>query len=107
MEQVVNWLNGIIWSQALIYLCLGVGLFYTISTRFLQVRHMKDIIKLMFKGEKSDAGITSFQALSLALSGRVGTGNIAGVATAIALSIPVILRGAFESTVSIKPVFSG
>lgn len=88
MEQVVNWLNGIIWSQALIYLCLGVGLFYTLATRFVQIRHMKDIIRLMFKGKKSDAGISSFQALSLALSGRVGTGNIAGVATAIAFGGP-------------------
>lgn len=49
---------------------------------------MKDIFKLMFKGEKSEAGISSFQALSLALSGRVGTGNIAGVATAIAFGGP-------------------
>jgi alanine or glycine:cation symporter, AGCS family len=88
MEQIVNWLNDIIWSQALIYLCLGVGLFYTIATRFLQVAHMKDIVKLMFKGGKSEAGISSFQALSLALSGRVGTGNIAGVATAIAFGGP-------------------
>jgi alanine or glycine:cation symporter, AGCS family len=88
MEQIVNWLNDIIWSQALIYLCLGVGLFYTIVTRGLQVRHMKDIYGLMFKGGKSEAGISSFQALSLALSGRVGTGNIAGVATAIAFGGP-------------------
>ncbi|WML39247.1 alanine/glycine:cation symporter family protein [Neobacillus sp. OS1-2] len=88
MENFVNWLNGIIWSQALIYLCLGVGLFYTIATRFLQVRHMKDIVSLMFKGGKSEAGISSFQALSLSLSGRVGTGNIAGVATAIAFGGP-------------------
>ncbi len=49
---------------------------------------MKDIIKLTFKGEKSEAGISSFQALNLALSGRVGTGNIAGVATAIAFGGP-------------------
>ncbi|PGL72950.1 alanine/glycine:cation symporter family protein [Bacillus sp. AFS055030] len=88
MEQIVNWLNGIIWSQALIYLCLGVGLFYSLATRFLQIRHMKDIFKLMFKGGKSEAGISSFQALNLALSGRVGTGNIAGVATAIAFGGP-------------------
>ncbi|WP_040209619.1 alanine/glycine:cation symporter family protein [Neobacillus jeddahensis] len=88
MEQFVNWLSGVIWSPALIYLCLGVGLFYTLATRFLQVRHMKDIISLMFKGKKSDAGISSFQALTLALSGRVGTGNIAGVATAIAFGGP-------------------
>lgn len=88
METFVNWLSGIIWSPALIYLCLGVGLFYSLVTRFLQVRHMKDIIKLTFKGEKSEAGISSFQALNLALSGRVGTGNIAGVATAIAFGGP-------------------
>jgi alanine or glycine:cation symporter, AGCS family len=88
LEQIVNWLNGIIWSQALIYLCLAVGLFYTLSTRFLQIRHMKDIFRLTFKGQKSEAGISSFQALNLALSGRVGTGNIAGVATAIAFGGP-------------------
>ncbi|MGG1399643.1 alanine/glycine:cation symporter family protein [Bacillus salipaludis] len=88
MEQFVNWLSGIIWSPALIYLCLGVGLFYSLASRFLQVRHMKDIIKLMFHGGSSEAGISSFQALTLALSGRVGTGNIAGVATAIAFGGP-------------------
>ena len=88
MEAFVNWLNGIIWSDALIYLCLGTGLFYTFATRFLQVRHIKDMIRLMFEGKSSEAGVSSFQALSLALSGRVGTGNIAGVATAIAYGGP-------------------
>ncbi|MDF2682101.1 MAG: sodium:alanine symporter [Brevibacillus sp.] len=88
LEQVVTWLNDLIWSKALIYLCLGTGLFYTIATRFLQVRQMKDMIVLMFDGKSSDAGVSSFQALSMALSGRVGTGNIAGVATAIAYGGP-------------------
>lgn len=88
MEKVVDWLNGIIWSDALVYLCLGTGLFYTVATRFLQIRHIKEMAKLMFKGRSSDAGISSFQALSMALAGRVGTGNIAGVATAIASGGP-------------------
>jgi len=88
VEAFVNWLNGIIWSNALIYLCLGTGLFYTIATRFLQIRHVKEMVKLMFQGKSSDAGVSSFQALSIALSGRVGTGNIAGVATAIAYGGP-------------------
>ncbi len=88
MEQFVDWLNSIIWSQYLVYLCLATGLFYSLLTRFLQVRHMKEMIKQMFQGKSSEAGISSFQALSLALSGRVGTGNIAGVATAIAYGGP-------------------
>ncbi|WP_422723700.1 alanine/glycine:cation symporter family protein [Jeotgalibacillus soli] len=68
--------------------CLGVGLLFSILTRFLQVRHFKDMIKLMYEGKGSSAGVSSFQALTLALSGRVGTGNIAGVATAIAFGGP-------------------
>ena len=47
------------------------------------------MVKLTFKGEKSEAGVSSFQALALSLSGRVGTGNIAGVAaTAVAFGGP-------------------
>jgi alanine or glycine:cation symporter, AGCS family len=88
LENAVNWLNSILWSTPVIYICLGVGLLFSILTRFLQVRHIKDMIKLMFKGKASDAGVSSFQALSLALSGRVGTGNIAGTATAIAMGGP-------------------
>ncbi|WP_028611401.1 alanine/glycine:cation symporter family protein [Paenibacillus harenae] len=88
MEAFVNWLNGIIWSPALIYLCLATGLFFTVATRLLQVRHLKGMVTLMFQGKSSDAGISSFQALTMALAGRVGTGNIAGVATAIAYGGP-------------------
>ncbi len=62
--------------------------FYSIATRFAQVRHLKEMIILMFKGESSDKGVSSFQALTLALSARVGTGNIAGVAAAIAFGGP-------------------
>lgn len=83
MEDFVNLLNGWLWSTPMIVFCLGVGLYFSLRTRFLQVRHIKDMVMLMFKGKSSDAGVSSFQALSLALSGRVGTGNIAGTATAI------------------------
>ncbi|WP_078551463.1 alanine/glycine:cation symporter family protein [Bacillus alkalicellulosilyticus] len=88
MLDFANMLNGILWHDFVIYACLGVGLLFSILTRFVQVRHFKDMIKLLFTGKKSDAGVSSFQALSVALSGRVGTGNIAGVATAIALGGP-------------------
>ncbi|EDL64891.1 alanine:cation symporter family protein, partial [Bacillus sp. SG-1] len=88
METVVGWLNGVLWSSPVIYLILTLGLVFSIMTRFLQVRHIKDMFKLMFKGKSSDAGVSSFQALALSLSGRVGTGNIAGTATAIAFGGP-------------------
>ncbi|MBY6038150.1 alanine:cation symporter family protein [Fictibacillus nanhaiensis] len=72
----------------MIYFCLGVGLLFSILTRFLQVRHFKEMIKLMFEGKSSKAGVSSFQALAISLSGRVGTGNIAGTATAIGFGGP-------------------
>ncbi|WP_156324490.1 alanine/glycine:cation symporter family protein [Bacillus sp. FJAT-27245] len=88
MNDFVNALSGWLWSTPMIVFCLGVGLYFSLRTRFLQVRHIKDMVVLMFKGKSSDAGVSSFQALSLALSGRVGTGNIAGTATAIAMGGP-------------------
>ncbi|MGN1386598.1 MAG: alanine/glycine:cation symporter family protein [Bacillus sp. (in: firmicutes)] len=88
MEDFVGFLNDILWHDYFIYTILGVGLLFSILTRFVQVRHIKDMFVQMFKGKSSDAGVSSFQALSIALAGRVGTGNIAGVATAIALGGP-------------------
>ena len=88
MNDIVSSLNAIIWSPALIYLCLGAGLYFSIRTRFMQVRGIGEMIRLMFHGKRSKAGVSSFQALALSLSGRVGTGNIAGVATAITFGGP-------------------
>lgn len=86
--EIVDWINGIIWSKALIYLCLGAGLFFSILTRFVQVRQMKEMARLLIKGTSSEQGISSFQALAVSLSGRVGVGNIAGVAAAIGFGGP-------------------
>ncbi|RWR06262.1 alanine/glycine:cation symporter family protein [Siminovitchia fortis] len=88
MVQFVEWLNGVLWSSPLIYLALGIGILFSIMTRFMQLRLVKDMITQLFSGKSSDAGISSFQAMSVALSGRVGTGNIAGTATAIAFGGP-------------------
>jgi AGCS family alanine or glycine:cation symporter len=88
MAQFVDAVNGILWSKALIYLCLAVGLYFSVVTRFLQVRHLKEMWKLLFGSQASDTGVSSFQAFAMAVSGRVGTGNIAGVATAIAMGGP-------------------
>ncbi len=88
MEEIVTFINGILWSTPVIYIVLVIGLIFTFVSKFLQIRHIKEMIVLMFHGKSSEAGVSSFQALSIALSGRVGTGNIAGVATAIAFGGP-------------------
>jgi AGCS family alanine or glycine:cation symporter len=88
MNELVNTINGYVWSTALIALCLGVGLYFSIRSRFLQLRHFREMTRLMFEGKSSDQGVSSFQALTMTLAGRVGTGNIAGVATAITFGGP-------------------
>lgn len=88
MEELVGKLNGYVWSSALVYTFLGLGLLYSVVTHFIQVRLFKDKLKLAFQGGDSRAGVSSFAAFSLSLGSRVGTGNIAGVATAIALGGP-------------------
>ena len=88
LEQFVNTLNGWVWSPPLIWLCLGAGLYFSLRTRFMQVRHVKEMMRLLVKDNRSEAGVSSFQALAMSLSGRVGIGNIAGVATAIAFGGP-------------------
>jgi alanine or glycine:cation symporter, AGCS family len=88
MADLVKAINSIIWSNALIYLLLLAGIYFSIRMRFFQVRLIKDMFRQMVSGSKSSAGVSSFQALSISLSGRVGTGNIAGVATAIFIGGP-------------------
>jgi AGCS family alanine or glycine:cation symporter len=88
MNELVTAINGVVWSPALIALCLGVGLYFSIRSRFLQLRHIGEMLRLMWDGKSSDQGVSSFQALTMTLAGRVGTGNIAGVATAITFGGP-------------------
>ena len=88
MQEIVSQINGIIWAPALIYTCLGAGLLFSILTRFVQVRLFREMIKLLFSSRESERGISSFQALAVSLSGRVGTGNIAGVGAAIGFGGP-------------------
>ena len=88
MQDIVNSINAWVWSPALIYLALGAGLFFSILTRFVQIRLFREMIHLLFSSKESERGISSFQALAVSLSGRVGTGNIAGVAAAIGFGGP-------------------
>ncbi|MEH8020817.1 alanine/glycine:cation symporter family protein [Rheinheimera metallidurans] len=85
---IINTLVGYIWSTALVGLALGVGLYFTIITRGVQFRYFFEMIRLLRESKPSAEGISSFQAFCMALSGRIGVGNIAGVATAIAAGGP-------------------
>ncbi len=87
-ESIINTINDIVWSNALIGVALFSGVFYSFKTKFVQLRMFKEMLRLLFGGKSSERGVSSFQAFAIAISGRVGTGNIAGVATAIALGGP-------------------
>ncbi|MGN7479792.1 alanine/glycine:cation symporter family protein [Solibacillus silvestris] len=81
-------MNKYIWSNALVFLFLAVGVIFTFRTKFVQIRRFKDMIMLLFEKNYDNAGISSFQALAMSLGSRIGTGNIIGVATAISLGGP-------------------
>ncbi|MGN6964937.1 alanine:cation symporter family protein, partial [Neisseria sp. P0016.S002] len=92
-EQLHGWINAIndpMWS-GLVYMLLGAGLFFTVTTGFVQFRLFGRSIKEMLGGRKQGDdphGITPFQAFVTGLASRVGVGNIAGVAIAIKLGGP-------------------
>ncbi len=85
VEKVDGWVWG--WPLIIIILCAGVWL--TVRTGFVQVKHLGKALKFMVKNEENGEGeVSSFAALCTALSATIGTGNIVGVATAICLGGP-------------------
>ena len=91
LEKIVSSINSVVWSPALVILLVGAGLYFSLRTRFVQLRRIGLMARLLFRKRDKNAekkGVSSFEAFCIALSGRVGTGNIVGVATAIALGGP-------------------
>lgn len=93
IERINNMINGFVWGVPAMVCIIGVGLLLSIRTGFLQIRHFPYAIKttlgrIFKKKEASDGAITPFQAVCTALAATVGTGNIAGVAGAIAIGGP-------------------
>ena len=88
MNQVLTAINDAMYTYILLILLVGVGLYFTVRTKGVQLRLLKDGIKCMLeKAPESETGekkVSSFQALMISTASRVGTGNIAGIATAIA-----------------------
>lgn len=80
--------NDFIWTYIVIALLLGVGVYFTYRTRFLQVRMIKEMVRVLKEGRKEKEGISPFQAFAISMAARVGTGNITGIAIAIAIGGP-------------------
>lgn len=102
VEKVAHYngiVNSIVWGVPMLCLILGVGIYYAIRTRFFQITHTKDVYDntvkgILNSGKDSESAkskknvISQFQALTTALASTIGTGNIAGVATAIVVGGP-------------------
>ena len=95
METITQWItsiNDVLWTYILIIMLLGCAVWFTIKTRFVQFRMFKEMIRLLgdstSKAEGKEHHISSFQAFAVSLASRVGTGNLAGVATAITVGGP-------------------
>ena len=88
----VDWFNGIVWGVPMIVMILGTGLYLNIRLKFMPILKIGVGFKMIWAGRKksgdADGEITPFAALMTALSATIGTGNIAGVATAIAVGGP-------------------
>ncbi|KAA5835193.1 alanine:cation symporter family protein [Saccharopolyspora hirsuta] len=87
MTEILSTISDAIWAP-MAYVVLGLGIAYTIATRGVQFRRIPDMIRQLCETNEEEGGLSSFQALVLALASRVGVGSIAGVATAIAAGGP-------------------
>jgi len=89
LGEINSFLNDLIWGNILIYLLPALGIFFTVSSRFVQFRYFFKMFHILKETDHDSEGhISSFQALMLSVAGRVGGGNIAGVAVAITLGGP-------------------
>ena len=88
----ISAINDVLWSYILIIMLLGCAVWFSLKTRFVQFRMIKEMVKLLGdstgKPKNGEKHISSFQAFAVSLASRVGTGNLAGVATAIAIGGP-------------------
>ena len=89
MTDLINLMNDLLWGSILVYLLVGVGIYFTFRLGFIQFRHFGHMFSVLKNSRKADkAGISSFQALCTSLAARVGTGNMAGVAVALTAGGP-------------------
>ncbi|TDG13834.1 sodium:alanine symporter family protein [Seongchinamella unica] len=90
MSEVISTINSWAWGPVMLALLLGTGLYLSLGLRFMTVRKIPLALRLLLQGRKGEGSgdISPFSALMTSLSATIGTGNIAGVATAVALGGP-------------------
>ena len=86
--QIINTLSDLLYSYILIILLLATGIYFTFKTRFVQFRMLIESIRVVMEPKEDENGLSSFQALMVSTASRVGTGNIAGISTAICIGGP-------------------
>lgn len=86
--EIIGLLSNWLYSYILIILLLGAGIFFTVKTKFIQFRYLKESIRVVKEPKDDDKSISSFQALMVSTASRVGTGNIAGISTALCIGGP-------------------
>ncbi|HLR87288.1 MAG TPA: alanine:cation symporter family protein, partial [Wenzhouxiangella sp.] len=78
-----------LWTWVLITVLIAIGMIFTVGSRFVQIRYFAEMFRVLGQAFRHQPGrVSSFQALTLSVAGRVGAGNVAGVAVAIALGGP-------------------
>lgn len=80
--------NDFLWTYVLIISLITIGIYFSFKTNFIQFRRLKDMFKLLGEGSTEKGSVSSFQAFCIGTASRVGTGNLAGVASAIAVGGP-------------------
>ena len=98
MENVVQAVSGVLTDYVMVFTLLAMAIYFTVATRGVQFRMMGEMCRLLIKsgsrnnvrtkGHSHNGAVSSFQAFAISIASRVGTGNLAGVATAIALGGP-------------------
>ena len=92
IENVIDVLNNFLWTYVLIAVLIGLGIWFTFKTNFVQFKYLPEMFRVLFDkrsiSAKGKKGTSSFQAFAISAASRVGTGNLAGVATAIAVGGP-------------------
>lgn len=92
LDSAINAVNGVLWSYVLIVVLIGLGIYFTIKTKFVQIFYVGEMVRVLRHGivghKTKGKEISSFQAFCISTASRVGVGNIAGIAIAVTLGGP-------------------